>query len=98
MSKLEKEAALEARCVQKVETAGGLALKLSIPGVRGFPDRSCLLPGGRVFFVEIKRLRTGVVSKQQHRWRALLFQAGFNTYFVSTDAEFDEALAKEMVR
>lgn len=98
MSKLEKEAALEARCVQKVETAGGLALKLSIPGVRGFPDRSCLLPGGRVFFVEIKRLRTGVVSKQQHRWRTLLFQAGFNTYFVDTDAGFDEALAKELGR
>lgn len=97
MTKIELERALEDRCVAKIEARGGLALKLSIPGARGFPDRTCLL-GGRTFFIEVKRIKTGVVSKQQHRWRALLFQAGFNTYFVSTDAEFDEALAREMAR
>lgn len=44
MNNLEKETALEARCVQKVEAVGGMALKLVIPGVRGFPDRTCLMP------------------------------------------------------
>lgn len=93
----ELEKALEDRCVSKIEARGGLCLKLHIPGVRGFPDRTCLL-GGRVFFIEIKRLRTGVISKQQHKWRALLFQAGFNTYFIDTDAGFDRALERELAK
>lgn len=88
---------MEARCVTKIEARGGLALKLAIPGVRGFPDRTCLL-NGKTFFVEIKRLRTGVISKQQHKWRALLFQAGFNTYFIDTDAGFDQALERELAK
>lgn len=114
--KIELEAALENRCVAKIEARGGLALKLSIPGVRGFPDRTCLVPrnaktpmqpgewravdprGPVVFFIEVKRIKTGVVSKQQHRWRALLFQAGFNVYFIDTDAGFDQALEKELNR
>lgn len=97
MTKPELEAALETRCVAKIEARGGLALKLSIPGARGFPDRTCLL-AGRTFFIEVKRLKTGVISKQQHRWRALLFQAGFNTYFVDTDAQFDAALERELAK
>lgn len=42
--KPELETALEDRCVAKVEALGGMALKLAIPGVRGFPDRTVLLP------------------------------------------------------
>lgn len=96
MTKLELEAALEARCCAKVEAQGGLALKLLIPGVRGFPDRSCLLPGRRVFFIEVKRIKSGRVSAQQHKWRVLLHQLGFGFYLVDTDADFDAALAKEL--
>jgi hypothetical protein len=44
-SKPELEAALETRCVAKIEARGGLALKLSMPGVRGFPDRTILTGG-----------------------------------------------------
>lgn len=43
MSRPELESALEARCVAKIEAQGGLALKLAIPGVRGFPDRTVLM-------------------------------------------------------
>lgn len=97
MTRLELEKELEARCCAKIEARGGLALKLAIPGVRGFPDRTCLLDG-KTFFLEVKRLRTGVISKQQHRWRALLFHAGFNTYFIDTDAGFDQALERELAK
>lgn len=116
MTKRELEAALENRCVAKVEAAGGMALKLVIPGVRGFPDRTILAPGKlksndadrrdwqnsyerpRVWFAEFKRLKTGRVSAQQHRWRVLLHQMGFGVYFIDDDAGFDEALAREMGR
>lgn len=107
--KVELEAALESRCVAKIEALGGVALKLSIPGVRGFPDRTILMQAQGdatvswkaargVWFAEFKRLKTGSVSAQQHRWRVLLHQLGFGVYFVSTDAEFDAALQREMGR
>lgn len=96
--KIELEAKLEDRCVAKIEARGGLALKLSIPGVRGFPDRTILLPGARVWYAEFKRLKTGRVSAQQHRWRVLLHQMGFGFYTIDNDADFDAALEKELAR
>jgi len=118
MTRRELEVSLENRCVVKIEARGGAALKLSIPGVRGFPDRTVLIPPKdvvvsapadwvvitkdarppRVFFAEFKRLKTGKVSAQQHRWRVLLHQMGFGVYTIDTDAQFDEALEKELAR
>ena len=44
--KRELERTLEDRCVARIEALGGLALKLSIPGVRGFPDHEGNPTGG----------------------------------------------------
>lgn len=96
MPRLELEKALEGRCCAKIEARGGLALKLSIPGVRGFPDRTCMLPGAMLFYCEFKRLRTGRVSAQQVRWRAVLSKLGYNVYVIDNDADFDAALEREM--
>lgn len=98
MTRRELEQALETRCVERIEALGGMALKLVIPGVRGFPDRSCMLPGARIFFIEFKRLRTGRVSAQQHTFRVLLHQMGFGYYTIDTDEQFYEALEREMGR
>lgn len=94
MKKPELEKTLEDRCVAKIEARGGLALKLQIPGVRGFPDRSILLPAywGRIFYCEFKRLKTGAVSVQQHKWKRQLEALGFKVYLVDTDAQFDSIL------
>lgn len=98
-TKPELERALEQRCVAKVEARGGLALKLRLPTGRGFPDRTILVAGHEpiVFFIEFKRSKTGAVSTQQHKWRTLLFQAGFKTYFVDSDEKFEAALKAEGV-
>lgn len=113
MTKHELEAALEQRCVDRIEALGGMALKLVIPGVRGFPDRTMLLPARvtlrvgewanvthtpRIWFAEFKRLRTGRISAQQHKWRVLLHQMGFGVYVIDTDEQFEEALKKETRR
>lgn len=101
--KPELETALELRCVAKVEARGGLALKLQIPGVRGFPDRTVMLPEtgklfdygvvpARSFFAEFKRQKTGAVSVQQHKWKRQLEALGFKVYLVDTDAQFDSIL------
>lgn len=93
--KPELESALENRCVAKVEALGGMALKLQIPGVRGFMDRTIFMPGRRIWLAEFKRLRTGTVSAQQHRWRILLHQMGFPVYLIDTDAQFEAALKEQ---
>lgn len=98
MTRKELESALEDRCVQRIEALGGLALKLAIPGVRGFPDRTVLMPGAKVAFYEFKRLKTGRISAQQDEWARRLTSRGFGVYFPDTDADFEAALQKELNR
>lgn len=51
---MKNEASIERYLVDVVTNAGGLCLKGAVPGQR-FVDRICILPGGRVAFVELKR-------------------------------------------
>jgi hypothetical protein len=92
LNRIERESRLEERCVQRVEQLGGLALKLQIPGVRGFPDRTIMLPGAVIFFAEFKRLKTGRVSTQQNRWAERLRARGFPVYFVDHESQFEYIL------
>ena len=96
MPKHELEQKLEDRCVAKIEALGGMALKLSIPGVRGFPDRLVFLAGCRVWAPEFKRLKTGRASAQQYEWKRRLAAVDVNMIFIDTDAQFDAALEKEL--
>jgi len=50
----ESEKALEARLRREVEKRGGKAIKLTSQLHRGLPDRMVLMPGGHVWFVELK--------------------------------------------
>lgn len=45
---------IERKLREKVKKAGGWCVKWVAPGNAGVPDRICLLPGGRVVFVELK--------------------------------------------
>ena len=45
---------LERKLCAEVKAMGGIAYKFVSPGRRGVPDRMCVLPGGRVVFVELK--------------------------------------------
>ncbi len=76
-----KESKIEQRIVREAERQGGLALKLAPIGSRGFPDRTILLPGGRIRFVEIKT-SDGRPSRQQIRWIEKLKALGFDAEIV----------------
>lgn len=60
-----KEKLVEAELIARVQAAGGLCIKVQAVGRRGFFDRIVVLPGGRVYFVELKRPRGGKLSEHQ---------------------------------
>lgn len=80
MAVLEKE--IERALTQMVRRHGGLCLKWVCPGWSGVPDRIVLLPGGRIYFVELKRPRGGVISSQQRWWAQKLQDLGFYHFFI----------------
>ena len=51
---MTRERDVEARLSKLAERAGGRAYKFVSPGCDGVPDRLVILPGGVMFFVELK--------------------------------------------
>lgn len=60
-----RERDIEDRLRDGIKKLGGLCYKFVSPGNRGVPDRIVLLPGGAVYFVELKT-EVGRLSKIQH--------------------------------
>jgi hypothetical protein len=55
---------IEALLRDKVKEIGGIAYKWVSPGNNGVPDRIVFLPGGRIYFVELKATGRGVTAIQ----------------------------------
>ena len=82
---IEREAAIERKLVELVERQGGYCPKWTSPGNAGVPDRICLLPGGVIIFVELKRPSGGVTSSRQKGWAKRLTRLGFKHYFIKDE-------------
>ena len=99
MTALEKE--IEKKLVDLVKKYGGRCEKLVNVGFAGFPDRTILLPGERIMFVETKRPRGGRYSALQDKWRDWLNAMGFEYYRIKDTeqlATFELILLDEMGR
>jgi hypothetical protein len=70
------EARIERKLYQAVQKAGGRCIKLPAILYRGIPDRLVILPGGRLFFLELKTDR-GRASQAQKHWVSFLRRLGF---------------------
>lgn len=77
------EKTLEAKLRTEVKRAGGLALKFISPGKAGVPDRLVLLPGGRVYFVEMKR-PGGKLRPLQRKVIQDFRKLGFKTFVIDS--------------
>lgn len=62
MEKRERD--IEKWLCRQVERLGGRALKFVSPGNAGVPDRIVILPGGRIWFVELKQAAEKPTPKQ----------------------------------
>ena len=54
MSTRSSEKYIERKLVEGIKKQGGECIKLLASHLSGLPDRLCLLPGGKLFFVEVK--------------------------------------------
>lgn len=61
----------------QIESMGGLAFKFTSPGNDGVPDRLAVLPGGLIYFIELKTDR-GRLSPLQVWQQDRLRQLGVN--------------------
>lgn len=88
-----KESAIEAELRKRVLALGGLCEKIMVVGQRGFPDRLVILPGARMFLVELKRPRRGRLSPHQRAYAARLEALGVAVVLVKNSEDIDRLLA-----
>ena len=86
---MAQERDIEKHFIQKIESLGGVALKFTVPGQRGWPDRLAILPGGRVIFVELKHPRGGRLSNLQIERLRTLSDLEAEYYVLSGKFEID---------
>lgn len=85
------ESKLERRLEKEIKRRGGLALKLTVPNRRGMPDRLILLPGEKIYFVEMKAPGKKLRLLQEKRARQLQ-TLGFSVYCLDSDEAIDDFL------
>jgi hypothetical protein len=65
------ESGIEAKLKREIEKRSGMCMKWVSPGTSGVPDRIVILPGNRVYFVELKspkykRATSSELQKSMH--------------------------------
>lgn len=76
---------------EQVVARGGFTVKLDPRGYKGVPDRLVALPG-RLFVVEVKRPKGGVVAKLQTWWQRRFRDLGLEAQIVKDHAEVLQVL------
>ena len=76
----DKEIDIEGDFCKYAKRKGCNALKLIFLNRRGFPDRTILCPGSRVFFIEFKKDKNSKQSPIQKTVEKMLRSFGFEYY------------------
>lgn len=84
-----REAAIERYFVAQVKALGGVAYKFTSPAHRGVADRVVVLPGGVVWFVEIKA-PSGRLSELQKVFAQDMARMGQNYACLWNKEQVDE--------
>lgn len=84
-----KENQVESYLHKRVVEAGGKSYKWVSPNMAGVPDRIVIMPGGRVYLVEVKAI-DGKLSPVQKRRLAELERLGAKVYVLYGTEEVDQ--------
>jgi hypothetical protein len=79
------ESKLENKLRNQVARRGGLAIKFYILEFTGFPDRIVLMPGARIYFVELKSEGKTPKPRQKYVHR-LLKKYGFTVHVIDSES------------
>lgn len=91
------ESALEQAVKRHIEKTGGRCFKWVCPGETGVPDRICVLPAGRIVFVELKRPgRKDGLSPRQKKMFRVLKALGCTAWRIDSLDDLKERLANEV--
>ena len=91
--KIESEKLLEAKLKDHIKKLGGWSIKILSMHINGLPDRLCLIPGGGLFFAEIKttKKKPELIQKVMHR---KLKKLGFEVYVIDNSELIKEIVMK----
>ena len=64
---MEQERDVEKYLTAQAKKIGGLSYKWTCPGQDGVPDRIIIMPGGHVYFVELKTYQGRLSQIQKHQ-------------------------------
>lgn len=82
------EKTIEAYLRNQVKKRGGIAFKFVSPGYNGVPDRLIVMPGGSMYFVEVKNER-GRLSPLQVQCHKMLEALGVPVFVVWSKEDVD---------
>lgn len=82
---------LERKLVERIKAKGGLCLKFASITEAGYPDRLCLMPQGRTFWVELKTTGRKPTRLQLIRHTELRSR-GFAVFVVDSLITLNEAV------
>lgn len=86
---LSSEKVIERSLNKTIKDLGGWSIKLLSSFIKGLPDRVCLLPKGKIIFVEVKS--TGKKpTKAQQLVHKRLTELGFKVYVIDKIHDIDE--------
>lgn len=86
---LSSEKVIERSLNKTIKELGGWSIKLLSSFIKGLPDRVCLLPKGKIIFVEVKS--TGKKpTKAQQLVHKRLTDLGFKVYVIDNIHDIDE--------
>ncbi|SDJ76520.1 VRR-NUC domain-containing protein [Salimicrobium halophilum] len=88
-----RERDVEKHLKTNIEKRNGWCVKFESPGLSGVPDRICMLPGGRLYFVEVKRPGQKLRKLQEKR-KKQFENLGQHVYAVSSKEEVDEFMRR----
>jgi hypothetical protein len=89
----EKE--IEIYLARKIKNKKGIAYKFTSPGNSGVPDRLCLLPNGKIFFVELKSPGKKPRALQVNQITKIT-KLGQRVYVLDSKEKVDEVLETEL--
>jgi len=88
---MASEKIIERFCVEEAKRRGGQAVKGTAANTKGFPDRTILLPGGTIGFLELKG-SSGRVTRLQEHWINKLRGLGFKAEVANSKEAVKEFL------